>query len=50
MVDRERETTREKLSEELKPTLDKEQLRDIDPSKEHKDQVRGGGTWCRLTR
>ena len=42
MSDAEKERSREKLNDDLKPTLDKEELRDLDRTKGEQEQVRGG--------
>ena len=47
MANREQEKTREKLNKDLELTLDKEQLRELDPKTEGQEQVRGGGCGTR---
>ena len=50
MTDKAKEQARKDLNKDLKPTLDKEQLRDLDPKTDDQDKLRGGGTRCALTR
>ena len=50
MTDKAKEQARKDLNKDLKPTLDKEQLRDLDPKTDHQDKVRGGGDVCGRSR
>jgi len=43
MTDKEKKQTRKTLNKELKPTLDKEELREIEPTLGDQNAVRGGG-------
>ena len=42
MTDSEKEQSRDALNTDLKRTLDKEQLRDLDAKRDDEDKVRGG--------